>query len=419
MPPVAAGIQVPRSNLSEMRRKSHPRVAHLALIGLTITAVTAVWSATPPRVEAATTALSEGLELVAEIPMVEATHMETATIKGREYAFVSEVGGSGKLSVIDITVPERPRVISSLPCNGSQGNVQVSHDKKTLVIGMDVSLIGCAGVEAKGFITIDISDLRNPSVIGYAQNQAGSHSIATHPTKPYVYNGEGFPKAPGRMQVWSIKDPAKPKLVTVLDTGAHSPHDLAFNRDGSMMATANAVNLHLMDTSDPAAPKIAHTTQCPGCLHTHEARFSPDGKRLVVNDEYPASACPGGGIYFYDITKVGSTPSLTLTGYYMIDEVGLNAHQDATSKCTPHIFDISPDGTKMTASWHEGGTRYLDISSTTGVTVGTRQITPGGVEQLGYYVSKAGYAFSTKFHKGPYVYVVDTNVGFQVLKVSK
>ena len=138
----------------------------------------------------------------------------------------------------------------------------------------------------------------------------------------------------------------------------------------------------------------------------------------MVNDEYPSSVCPGGGIYFYDITSGATGYGLTLTGYYAIDEVGLNAHGDPTTKCTPHIFDISADGRKMTASWHEGGIRYLDISSSAGVTVGAQQVTPGGVEQLGYYVSKGGMAFNTKFHKGPYIYVVDVNIGFQVLKVG-
>ncbi|HWC14852.1 MAG TPA: hypothetical protein VG929_09680 [Actinomycetota bacterium] len=395
-----------------------PAIVRLAIVCLTMSIIGAFSGRDSAPVEAAAAGLGEGLNLVAEFAMDTATHMETATIKGRDYAFVSEIGGSGKLHVIDITVPERAREISVLPCNGSQGNVQLSHDKQTLVIGMDVSILGCAGVDARGFVTVDISDLENPRVIGYAENPRGSHSIAVHPRKPYVYNGEGFPKAPGRMQVWSIKNPARPKLVTVLDTGAHSPHDLAFNRDGSLMATANAINVHLMDTSDPTDPKIVHTTQCPGCLHTHEARFSPDSKRLVVNDEYPASACPGGAIYFYDVTKAGSDYGLALTGTYTVDDVGLNANADATTKCTPHIFDISSDGTKMAASWHEGGVRYLDISSPTGITVGAQQTAGQGIQQLGYYVSKGGYAFSAKLHKGPYVYVVDTNIGFQVFKVA-
>lgn len=285
LPAPAAGIRALRANASWMRRKDPRLAARLVISCLTIGLIAGSSGASSAPVEAATAGQAEGLELVAEIPLDTATHMETATIKGREYAFVSETGGAGKLHVIDITDPERPKKISAVPCNGSQGNVQVSHDKKTLVIGMDVSLVGCTGVDVNGFVTIDISDLRNPRVVGFAENQGASHSVATHPTKPYVYNGEGFPKAPGRMQVWSIKDPSKPKLVTVLDTGAHSPHDLAFNRDGSMMATANAINLHLLDTTTPSDPKILYTTQPRLLTHPrspiYARRQAASGERRV------------------------------------------------------------------------------------------------------------------------------------------
>ena len=360
----------------------------------------------------------QGLKLVAEIPFEGGSLMETATIGGRDYAFVSEID-TPKLLVIDITAPEKPRVVASLHCGGNQGNVQVSHDHKTLVIGIDVpSAGGCMPVGLMGFVTIDISDPTKPRVLGYAEEAKGSHSLAAHPTKPFVYNGEGFPEAPGRMGVWSIKNPAKPKLVRVVDTGVHSPHDLAFNRTGSMLASANAVNIHLMDTSDASDPKIVHTTQCPGCLHTHEARFTPDGKRLIVNDEYPSAACPGGFIYFYDIVDVAGAPSLELTGTYTASEVVTNANNAATTKCTPHIFDISSDGTRMAATWHEGGLKYLDISEATGVTAGTQTLVPGGPTELGWYASEGGFAFAAKIHKGPYIHVIDANIGFQVFKIT-
>ena len=361
----------------------------------------------------------EGLKLVAEIPFRDGTHMETATIRGRDYAFVSEIAGTGKLRVIDISKPEKPRQVAEIPCNGYQGNLQLSHDKKTLLIGIDSpSSGGCMPGGMMGFVTVDISDPTRPRAVGYAEEPNGSHSLAAHPRKPFVYNGEGFPETAGAMQVWSIKNPAKPKLVNTVDTGVHSPHDLAFNRTGSMLATANAVDFHLMDTRNPVEPKILHTTQCPGCLHTHEARFTPDGKRLIVNDEHPANACPGGALYFYDIVKSGDTRGLELTGIYTGSEVGPNANKEPGTKCTPHIFDISSDGTRLASSWHEGGIKYLDITGTNGVSAGTSVVVPGGPQQLGWYTSESSFAFTAKMHKGPYIYVVDMNHGFQVFKVA-
>ena len=372
----------------------------------------------------------QGLKLVAEVPFEDGSHMEFASIKGRDYAFVSELKGlNSVLRVIDVTVPSKPKVVAKSPCTGFQGNVQVSHDKKTLVVGIDDNLAGAPGGAKTscphtgdtgiGFITLDISNPKRPRSIGFADTPKGSHSLATHPTKPYVYSGDGFPESPGSMQVWSIKNPARPKLVTTLDTGAHSPHDLAFNARGTMAATANVINLHLLDTRDPAKPKIVHTTQCPGCLHTHEARFTPDGKRLVVNDEYPVpTACPGGAMYFYDLSQEGSTYGLTLSGAYTIGEKGRNIQGEAPLLCTPHIFDISTDGKRLAISWHQGGLKYLDISKTAGVTAGSEQLVPGGVKELGWYANVAGDVFSAKIFKGPYVYAVDITAGFQVFKVT-
>lgn len=387
-----------------------------AVLGLmAATAVAAPGS--PSRMSAGT---GEGLRLVAEIPFQNGSHLETATIKNRDYAFVSDVTrGAEKLHVVDITSPEKPRIVSTIPCNGYQGNVQISHDKRTLLIGIDgPSTTTCMPPGQMGFVTIDISNPRQPKPVGYAQITRGSHSLAAHPKKPYVYNGDGFPEAPGEMQVWSIKNPAKPKLIRTLDTGAHSPHDLAFNRTGTMLATADAVTLHLIETSDPADPKILQTTQCPGCVHTHEARFTPDGKRLVVNDEYPSSACPGGFMYFYDVVETAGSYKLELTGMYTADDFVTNETGSPTTKCTPHVFDISSDGTKIAATWHEGGLKYLDISDTGGVTVGAQAAVPGGPKELGWYVNERGYTFAAKLHKGPYIYVVDANVGFQVFKIA-
>ncbi|MDP9069668.1 MAG: hypothetical protein M3N53_15195 [Actinomycetota bacterium] len=391
------------------------RAATLTLAVAAVAGFGALWSPAVPA-GARPPGVGEGLKPIAMIPFENGTHLEVTTIKGRDYAFATDVD-PGSLRVIDVTVPQKPRVVAKLRCGGFQGNVQISHDKKTLLIGLDApSKGGCMPVGQMGFVTIDISKPSKPRPVGYATIERGSHSLATHPSKPYVYNGEGFPETSGEMQVWSIADPARPKLVTTLDTGAHSPHDLAFNKDGSMAATANVVNFHVLDTTNPVDPKIVATSQCPGCLHTHEARFTPDGKKVIVNDEYPAApTCPTGGLYFYDLSR---DHQLTLTGAYLQGEKGANANNEA-GFCTPHVFDISEDGMKLATSWHTAGIKYLDISDTSGITVGAEQVVPGGPKELGWYANRGGDAFTAKLHEGPYIYTVDVRLGFQIFKIDR
>ena len=362
----------------------------------------------------------EGLKPVALVEYPSGSHVALATIKGRDYAFAAEQGSTGKLRVIDVTNPERPIVKAEILCGSGQGNIQLSPDKKTLLLGLDSgeSMGVCPSRGQPGFATIDISKPTVPRPVGFAVNLRGSHSLAVHPTKPIVYNGSGFPEPRGEMEIWSIKDPAKPKLMNTVPTGAHSPHDLSFNRTGTMAATANVVSFQLWDTRNPVEPKLLSEAQCPGCQHTHEARFTPNGKRLVVNDEMIAGggvyACPGGALYFYDVAEDGS--SVALTGVYSISEVGVNAAL-APGFCTPHVFDISDDGTKVAAAWHSGGIRYLDISKASGATVGEGSTGADGVKELGWYLPPGGDSFTAQFHKGPYIYAVDSNRGLEVLKI--
>lgn len=359
------------------------------------------------------------LQPVALVPYTNGTHLAFATIAGRDYAFAAEQGSAvGKLRAIDVTDPERPRVVDEIACGSAQGNVQLSPDNKTLVLGLDG---GATGGECRpgtaGFALIDVRDPRRMRPVGFAANPRGSHSLAVHPTEPIVYNGSGFPEPIGEMEIWSIADPSRPKLLTTVSTGAHSPHDLAFDKTGSRLATANVVTFQLWDTSDPAAPELLTESQCPGCQHTHEARFTPDGKKLVVNDEavtgvaYP---CPGGALYFYDVSEDGRT--VELTGLFTPHDLVVNS-EASPGMCTPHVFDISRDGKRIAASWHTGGLFYVDISKTSGVTFGTTSPAPEGAKQIASHLGPGADNFTAKFFKGPYIYTVDFNRGLEVLKI--
>jgi hypothetical protein len=328
-------------------------------------------------------------------------------------------GGLTDLRVIDVTTPAAPVVEAILKCGSYQGNLQVSADRKTLILGVDRPAPAGKCGSREGFVTIDITDPTQPRPVGSVAIAGGSHSTAAHPTLPFVYNAPDGDIQPARdkpvLEVYSIEDPSKPTLVSSVPfTGTHSPHDISFNADGSLAASANISTFTLWDTSDARNPKELTTTQCPGCQHAHEARFTPDSKRLIVNDEVlvpPSIPCPGGGMYFYDITGTGDARDVSLHGTYTIDDVTPKG-----GMCTPHVFDLSPDGTKVAASWHYGGVRLLDITNSAGYTVGTTQRVGDGVREIGSYSRAGGDFFTAKIYKGPYIYAVDNNAGLVVLR---
>jgi hypothetical protein len=371
----------------------------------------------------------EGLELIKNIPWNGGSDFEIATIKGRDYLFAGSYASileGGGLHVIDITNPEKAKEVAWLKCAFDQADVQISHDKKTLIFASDGTggPEACLGTTRIGFMTVDIRNPRKPRPLGFAEIPRGSHNTTAHPTLPYVYNSDADLEGLGEIQIWSIKDPKKPELVNTIsgaDVPGHSPHDLSFSPDGSMMVTAAISHWDIYDTSEGNVedPQLLWTGQCPGYSITHDAKFTPDMKRVVIGDEggggltYP---CPGGALYFYDLNMNAGRPVPVLTGAF--EPAELVATPNGPGGCTSHVFDISDDSKLLSISWYTAGTYLLDITSSVGTTVGDAGA-PTGVVQRGWFQPTGGSSWSSKMHEGPYVYSNDQNRGLDIYKFAE
>jgi hypothetical protein len=372
----------------------------------------------------------KGLKLIANIKYTGGTDMEFATIKGRDYAFAGaaeSVGGTadgaGAFRVIDVTNPAKPKVAATLKCSFYQGDVQLSHDKKVALLAQDDFNVGgknsCLAATSPGFMTIDIRNPKRPKPLGFAKIARGSHNITAHPTKPFVYNSDSDLENRGEIEIWSIANPRKPKLLNTVDSLPHSPHDVSFNKKGTLAVMASVSHFDIWETKNPAKPTLLYTAQCPGCSITHDAKFTPNGKRIVIGDEgggggeYP---CPGGALYFYDLHDAGGRPVPVLTAVYEPQEFGV-VNVGLPQACTSHVFDISDNGKFIAISWYSAGTRYLDISSSQGATLGGNG-TPGGIVEKGWFIPEGSVSWSSKFHKGPHIYSNDEHRGFDVYKIT-
>ena len=364
----------------------------------------------------------QGLKLIKNIPTASGTDMEFATIKGHEYGFVAARttanSPNGGLYVINVDKPEKARVAAYLPCNMTQMDIQISHDKKTVIMAADGAggPDSCLMVGKLGFMTVDISNPLKPKAVGSADIPRGSHNTTAHPTKPYVYNSDSDLGDVGEIQIWSIKNPAKPELVNTVPTIGGSPHDISFNSKGTQAVTAGVDNVEIFDTTDPENPTLQSTFQCPGCSITHDAKFTPDDTGLVIGDEAGGGLtfpCPGGALYFYDL-QAGFVP--VLTGIYEPGSIVV-ARQGQTTpgSCTSHVFDFDEDGSHLAISWYSAGTRYLDVSNPVGITFGAQG---AGVKEVGYFMPDGSSSWSSKIHKGPYIYSNDINRGFDIYKIT-
>ena len=391
-----------------------PRLALILALAVFLVGGTVTASAADSRA-AAPEGTGEGLTYVKNIKYEFGTDMELATIGGRDYAFAGSAAAlaqGGGLHVIDITDPANAREVAWLKCAVYQADIQISHDQKTLIMAADSAGTpeSCLLTNKLGFLTIDITDPTNPRVIGVAENPLGSHNVTAHPTKPYVYNSDSELTAPGEIQIWSIADPAKPKLVNTVPSVPHSPHDISFNKDGTMAVTAAVSHFDIFDTTDPENPILKTTEQCPGCSITHDAKFTPDGTHIFVGDEAGGGApfpCPGGALYAYRVDTSPLGPTAVLVGTY--EPVVVASAQGGAGACTSHVFEISDDSKRLVISWYTAGTRLLDISD------------PAAMKELGWFIPEDGDSWSSKFHprQGSWLFSNDINHGFDVYKIGK
>ena len=368
----------------------------------------------------------EGLKIVANIGYSSGSDMEFATIKGRDYAFAGSFAPlkeGGGLHVIDITNPAKPKEVAWLKCTVYQSDIQISHDGKTLLMAADSagSPEACLMSGKSGFMTVDISNPKKPKAVGVAEIPRGSHNVTAHPTKPYVYNSDSDLGKVGELQIWSIKNPKKPTLVNTIPTVGGSPHDISFDKKGNRIVTAGVDNIEIFDTTDVENPVLKSTFQCPGCSITHDAKFTPDDKGLVIGDEgggglpYP---CPGGALYFYAL-QADYVP--VLTGIYEPGEVAIAGLQDGSQggpgACTSHVFDFDAKGESISISWYTAGTRYLKIGDRMGAAFGGNG--GGNVTEAGWFRPDGGSSWSSKIYKNPnYIFSNDINRGFDVFQVT-
>ena len=408
------------------------KIVAIAAAGMMLSALGGVASADErQRAGAPIKGEGEGLKLIDNIPIGTCgvtksgtgTDHENVEFGKKTYAFVTSrcpAAEGGGVYVIDITNPAKAKVAARIPCVATQGDIQVSYDKKTLLLGHSSAggPDGCLALGKAGFQLFDISNPVKPKPVGFAQADA-SHNLTAHPTKPLVYVSLGSLTGVGpngRIQIWDIKNPAKPELLNTILSQPYAPHDISFNKKGTMAVTAAVSHFDIFDTSDPVNPTLAWTGQCPGCTITHDAKFTPNDKNILIGDEggggsaYP---CPGGAWYIYDF----STPPVpVLTGIYEPANFITN-QEGGVGACTSHVFEISPDSERIAISWYKLGTRYLDISSAIGVAVGSNDT--GGIKECGWFVPEQGDSWSSKFSTDArYITSNDINRGFDIYKIE-
>jgi hypothetical protein len=345
------------------------------------------------------------------------TDIQFATINGRRYALAGSYNNG--LQIIDITNPREARRVAVYDCGVTQGDVQVIRQsdkpgrvfagytsdttgdgtstcyREAAALGFNVKKPNGQG--KNGTFILELTNPAAPKTVSFVEVAQGSHNHTIHPGGRYLYNSNSdlMTSFQPAIEVFDIRNFAAPRKVTELSIptrpglGTES-HDISFSKDGKRAYSAALSQGVIIDTANPAAPKVITSWLDPAINVWHQAEtFSAGGRKFVlVEDEFAGAAggpvCPSGGFHIYEITgELEKAPKKV--GYWNIDDVGPTNNPEGT--CTAHVFDIHERRQILTVAYYNGGVRVVDLSGLAG---------GEGMKQIGFYKTSNADSWSAK-----------------------
>jgi hypothetical protein len=348
----------------------------------------------------------------------------------RDFAFVGSENVNGY--VIDITDPEHPVSVASLPCHASQNDIQIWHN--ILLQSQDGTSGSCAkptgGKQSQVTIGFsDISDPRNPKFLGKLTESRGAHNATVHPTQPIVYiSNSDLPSTSDVIHIWDFSNPAAPVKVQDFAPNAgsvFSPHDISFNAAGTRAYVAAVDHSYVLDTTDPKHPTLVGVIPNEGVSISHQFEPTPDGRYGLVTDELGGggapTASPGGPVHVYDLTAEQHPTKVGIIGNDCVViscDTGAPVHVS-----TAHVLRINPDGYTLAMAWYNDGVHVIDFSDMRGIALGGAGALTGlGARTIAWMKMPNANTWSAKMwqsrHPG-YVFANDINRGFDVFYVPE
>jgi hypothetical protein len=359
------------------------------------------------------------------------TDIEFARQRGRQYAFAGTYGNG--MQIFDISNPARTKLAGVYDCGITQGDVQLfrqadekgklyatytsdtSNDgvsrcnREAERLGFDMAKSETAG--KNGTFVVDVTNPHKPKTVSFVEVVQGSHNMTVHPGGNYMYNSNSdlITSIAPAIEIVDIRNPRRPRLLetelelTPLPGLGTESHDITFSDDGRRAYSAALSHAVVIDTTNPAAPKIVSEWDDETINVWHQADPVSIGGRdfVIAEDEMYGAAggphCPSGGVHIYDVTgELEKAP--VKVGYWNIDEI--RATSSATGRCTAHVFDIHEDEQIMTIAFYNGGVRVVDLSgladaAETSLGLGATG-TPGALKEIGFYRFEGMDSWSAK-----------------------
>ena len=393
-----------------------------------------------------------------------------------KYAYVGHMKPPHGTSIVDISDPAKPKVVTTLTLPDDH-----SHTHKVRVVGdvmivnvemnnrhflrrgqriapartklteklgrapSDAEIAAEIGVKAAdipvleaavkqgyrdgGFRIYDIKDRSNPKLLSYVKTHGfGVHRFDMDARYAYISTEmEGY--VGNILVIYDIEDPSKPREVSRWwmpgqhIAGGETPtwsgygnrlHHTLRHKDQLWAAVWNA-GIRVIDVSDIAKPctigSYNYHPPFPEPTHTiMRVPFPVAGRELAVgvDEEHEhVKGQPHAGIWVFDVGNLADIKPLSM---YMVSE--LDSPFSRAGRFGAHQFQEHMRDTRLYCTWFSGGLRIIDIAD------------PVAPKEIGWYIPEpcAGQTSPQSNDvdvdaKG-LVYVLDRNVGFDILETS-
>jgi hypothetical protein len=316
-----------------------------------------------------------------------------------DYAYVGHQHGPDGTTILDISDPRRPRIVSRLMTSHP-----MSHSHKVRVLG-DVMIVNSEIEPGKGdrslypdggFRIYDVSDKTDPKLITFVKTHArGVHRFDMDENYAYISTEmEGF--VGNILRIYDIRNPARPVEVSRWwmpgqNAAAGEPphprgrdHSLhhAMRCGNEMYAGCWFSGVSIIDVSNIAEPRTLaryeYDPPHPEPTHTFlKVPFPIGGRRIAVSteEERPSRGAdvgkPHARLRTWDVTDP-TRPQILCT--FAIDEAAQPYHGEAVRFGTHQLREIVDEDCMLYVTWFAAGLRMIDISD------------PANPKERGYFI---------------------------------
>ena len=242
----------------------------------------------------------------------------------------------------------------------------------------------------EGVRVFSIKDPRRPRLIGVISGDCGSHTHTLLPSGKTLYlYMHSYPLTGGlgpacnyavhrKNLIFEIdeKNPSKSKQVGSLDvTPSPGCHDATFFPERKLAVAACLTESQVWSIKDPENPTIISRIHNPFMIH-HSSALTWDGKMAVIGDEFAGAAAgagcapgdsrsPLGAMWFYDISDPEAPVNV---GHFGPPRTAFpdSGEEAARHACTNHQMSVlpmkDPERYVVSTSWYSAGISLVDFS---------------------------------------------------------